>query len=991
MLSNSIRMKDSHSYKSFSPKSKTLNPILTSCRQFLLVAFALVLSLTGCFGDTPKDKSKAKLVLGKAYPYPGVHLKKQIKKPTVRPNDQKKPKKGKDKKDEKPRFEDDRDNFLVKPKHWTIVQTKGDSKKEDFYGRLTAKFFSSEDSELIGNDYEMLIDRSVNITKDQPKSFAIPVYPTSPSASTLDAALTNVNGFRQADSVTTVRSLLPHQYNMVVFTNNPQTYSFLKVLPTIRNMRYNEARYVFSSANIVDSNFGLAPSKTEDDSGLVEFSDDDIPLYLESMYYRIVFSDWKDRSEVPANVAQWTSTAYLIWGDYDPENLSADQQAAIIDWIHFGGQIIISGEAVDSVRGSFLEDYLPLTVKTIENRPISRLRTMMENWNHLSKAREVPGLTSKEQIGFWIGDLKEKSRYVENSDRLVAERSVGKGRVTVVRFPIRSKILRNWDGLDNWFNHALLNRPGRKFVEDLESPADLKPFPYQWVTANDSEISSHGDPHLSTSLRFASHDWKYTEPSWNHFSDFVQTASEKFDKEPSGEQFENDTQASPIESRSSNRITNLSSDFQESVSRYYQGARGLTPGQWNDDSCFGIAGRKIIADYSGIAPPNRSWVLTSLLVYIAILVPINYLVFRLLGKIEIAWIFVPLIAIGSGIIVVKAASLDIGFSNKMVQVNVLEIPADYNRAHLTGYGSIYTSLSQFFRFKSENPTTIVLPMEIRNRSKSEDNKTVFQYDFSQEPKFGPLQVRSNSTDHFHFQQMVGIGGKFTITQSDEGETQVKNNSLLSLKDCLILWDSEDGVRYAAIKDFAENGTKAIQFQEPDNFFQMTSSWKNTPMDDFSSIMRTVLTAIQSKLKKPLRLLESQHVLDVLRESNPKIAVEVEAQLARKSDQETGNRVTSLILEKAVRRAYFSKEIRLGGLAYQAVQKPLGKGEIRLIGWTDQNLSQLEVQPALTQTNQRTMVVTQLRSTDIPSFEMDKNMALASKKKDATIIGDKEFK
>ncbi len=63
--------------------------------------------------------------------------------------------------------------------------------------------------------------------------------------------------------------------------------------------------------------------------------------------------------------------------------------------------------------------------------------------------------------------------------------------------------------------------------------------------------------------------------------------------------------------------------------------------------------------------------------YLLIIVPINWLVFRLAGRVELAWLAVPVLAIGWGVAVVWLAQLDIGFARAETEVAVLEVQNGY--------------------------------------------------------------------------------------------------------------------------------------------------------------------------------------------------------------------------------------------------------------------------------------------------------------------------
>ncbi len=79
---------------------------------------------------------------------------------------------------------------------------------------------------------------------------------------------------------------------------------------------------------------------------------------------------------------------------------------------------------------------------------------------------------------------------------LLAERSVGRGRIVVTAFQLNERDLLNWkSGFDNFVNAALLRRPPRRFSGDsldagntIVSWADTKLGPF--------------DPELNSKVRF---------------------------------------------------------------------------------------------------------------------------------------------------------------------------------------------------------------------------------------------------------------------------------------------------------------------------------------------------------------------------------------------------------------------------------------------------------------------------------------------------------
>ena len=68
----------------------------------------------------------------------------------------------------------------------------------------------------------------------------------------------------------------------------------------------------------------------------------------------------RERLFLPSQAMFWTSTAYVLWDEADPAWLDHDQQEALKDWLHWGGQLVISGPTtLDGLRDSFLAPYLP--------------------------------------------------------------------------------------------------------------------------------------------------------------------------------------------------------------------------------------------------------------------------------------------------------------------------------------------------------------------------------------------------------------------------------------------------------------------------------------------------------------------------------------------------------------------------------------------------------------------------------------------------------
>ena len=63
---------------------------------------------------------------------------------------------------------------------------------------------------------------------------------------------------------------------------------------------------------------------------------------------------------LPSHALFWTSTAVLLWDGLDPALLTTAQQQALVDWLHWGGQLIVSGpDSLELPRDTFLDGVMP--------------------------------------------------------------------------------------------------------------------------------------------------------------------------------------------------------------------------------------------------------------------------------------------------------------------------------------------------------------------------------------------------------------------------------------------------------------------------------------------------------------------------------------------------------------------------------------------------------------------------------------------------------
>ena len=220
----------------------------------------------------------------------------------------------------------------------------------------------------------------------------------------------------------------------------------------------------------------IIPSAVDRDGGDIE----------KLRYYRLVLPMEHDKPALSSHPLTWTSISHTIWDGYIPDDLSLSQQQALLDWIHWGGQLIISGGAGQSfslLHESFLGPYLPADA-TAETVPLNQedLRPLSQSYpppnvpaNPNDQTLPVPA-TREEALRryayryqapvpirpapnrpLYLSVLKPKPVATtislgEASPHLLAvEQRVGRGRITMLTINPNDESLLAWPGSIRWF------------------------------------------------------------------------------------------------------------------------------------------------------------------------------------------------------------------------------------------------------------------------------------------------------------------------------------------------------------------------------------------------------------------------------------------------------------------------------------------------------------------------------------------------------------
>ena len=326
----------------------------------------------------------------------------------------------------------------IKPGHWLSLRQQLKSNKADFLGDLAA-FAGNRDAQAYRlANMPVLVEshRPAILPKGQGKTFELMCFVPQQAASSQQIWIysnlqTELGGVTRLGSSQIANRMRPYQNFLVVLARRPEAYGYLKTLESIRPPSD-------------EFQIGQVPS---DYIAVMPRASAPVPLPSWSM--------------------MWTGIAYVLWDDFDPDLLTADQQRAMEEWLHWGGQLIISGpNTLDLLRNSFLGPYLPADAGETESVGAAEVATLDQFWSVASKANSVdprfPYLAESPPISIALR-LRQLAQSVPGTAELVAERRVGRGRVVVTGFSLTARPFTNWRRFDNFFNAVLMRRPPRRF------------------------------------------------------------------------------------------------------------------------------------------------------------------------------------------------------------------------------------------------------------------------------------------------------------------------------------------------------------------------------------------------------------------------------------------------------------------------------------------------------------------------------------------------
>ena len=649
---------------------------------------------------------------------------------------------------------------FMKPYQWSTVFLDVRANYQDYEGSL--QFFPVA---LPGMPQEVIYAREARLVKEQRSRLGMQtMLPRFPKEKELNLELLQPGAIRSDELwQVPVRLLAPHQMLVVVLSKeSANQYATWNRLP----------------------------------SCVPAVSDREDPMALElQRYYRMVLPEEAEKAFLSPHPLTWASISHVIWDSLPPDSLSVSHQQAMLDWLHWGGQLVLIGGAGPTYsifRESFLGNYLPAD-PTGENALLgeAELKPLAEAYPP-SVLQALPleqdptnPRVAPEPVPFVGGTYKgfvpiqpPKGRPIfvtglrphpgastialgAGSPHLLAvEARVGRGRITMLTINPTDPSLVAWPGLDTLIRRVVLRRPEEAASAAVPPGAGQLEGPdLSWYRIASRDAGAEADA-LRVRANLAAR--QVPLPSSRYVTPYVSAQPANQGSAPT-----------PGEETALGRI-------------------GVA--EWRDTAALPRLCRDTLEKASGITVPSSQFVLKVILAYILALVPLNWFICRLvLNRREWAWIVVPLLALGFAVGVERVAAYDMGYDSACDEIDLLEVQGAYPRAHLSRFAALYTTGRAKYSIAYPNePTAVALPFNNERSIGGEDVTTAVWQSYPV-PALQNFSVQPRSLAMFRGEQMLGLSGPIVL-EEDQARRTVVNRSELELRDAVLVDFPEGGQR-----------------------------------------------------------------------------------------------------------------------------------------------------------------------------------------------------
>ncbi len=208
--------------------------------------------------------------------------------------------------------------------------------------------------------------------------------------------------------------------------------------------------------------------------------------------------------------------------------------------------------------------------------------------------------------------------------------------------------------------------------------------------------------------------------------------------------------------------------------------------EWRDTAALPRLCRDALEKASGITVPSSQFVLNVIFAYVLAVVPLNWLICRLLlNRREWAWIVVPLLALGFAIGVERMAAYDMGYDSACDEIDLLEVQEAYGRGHLSRFAALYTTGRAKYTIAYPNePSALALPYNNERSIGGEDVSTAVWQSYPV-PALQSFSVQPRSLAMFRSEQMMGLSGPIVLEEKASLRSVV-NQSEYELRDAVLV-------------------------------------------------------------------------------------------------------------------------------------------------------------------------------------------------------------
>ncbi|TWT66642.1 hypothetical protein [Allorhodopirellula solitaria] len=558
--------------------------------------------------------------------------------------------------------------------------------------------------------------------------------------------------------------------------------------------------------------------------------------------YRIIIPPIDGVLPIAETALDWTSTAVLVWDDVSVNALTPGQQTAILDWLNFGGLVVVNGPAgVDSLTDTRFRDLLPIAPAGATELLIDDAQSFLHSHQVAtdpSTADVIENLQSNPTPVAAAGDQRSGATEIGGGGLLV-ERRVGRGRLVQSRVDLMSNWLVRWKSYDSMLNSAILARPPRVFQLDTAAQSSLRSVTANGSPGQTADSSAAPSPNAPASDQAtpwnaglgASSPVRQTlvGVDVDAVAPEINTGLRLFSRDAKMRALPNGTATngtstngdSPAVTASTDPASNSPLAAWQSDDVWPHPIGGL--GVWRSDSDLLTWSQRQLRQEIGVTIPESALVFRSLLAYLFVLIPLNYLVFRMLGHLEWAWLAVFPLSIAGAFWVAHAAQLDVGFARSRNELALLEVPVDYSRAHLTRVVGLYNSLASRYRIDFATPDAAIDVIRSKHGNQQAANlfgevDAALELGFDPGPSMDDISVGSNSYGVVHAEQIVDVDGPIEMQStapkgrlgSFDGASIVNGSSLELLDAFVVARDAEGRTRIAAMGTLSSGARKPIR-------------------------------------------------------------------------------------------------------------------------------------------------------------------------------------